>query len=99
MIPMKDEIRIVGAGLAGCEAAWQLARRGHDVRCLVMDGSPVARLLDEARSERQASEREQRDVRAPDAAEWAHRARLRIAVVREPQHGSVAEEFVAAWAD
>ena len=24
-------VTVVGAGLAGCEAAWQLARRGHDV--------------------------------------------------------------------
>lgn len=25
------KVRIVGGGLAGCEAAWQLARRGHEV--------------------------------------------------------------------
>src|SRR5256885_12056433 len=24
-------VRIIGGGLAGCEAAWQLAERGHDV--------------------------------------------------------------------
>ncbi|MCC7166004.1 MAG: methylenetetrahydrofolate--tRNA-(uracil(54)-C(5))-methyltransferase (FADH(2)-oxidizing) TrmFO, partial [Rhodospirillales bacterium] len=28
---MSAPIHIVGAGLAGCEAAWQLARRGHKV--------------------------------------------------------------------
>ena len=28
---MTDRIRVVGAGLAGSEAAWQLAERGHDV--------------------------------------------------------------------
>jgi methylenetetrahydrofolate--tRNA-(uracil-5-)-methyltransferase len=27
-------VTIVGAGLAGCEAAWQLAERGIDVRLL-----------------------------------------------------------------
>ena len=27
-----DEVTIIGGGLAGCEAAWQLARRGHQVR-------------------------------------------------------------------
>src|SRR3982074_1020800 len=27
----QDRIRIVGGGLAGSEAAWQLAARGHDV--------------------------------------------------------------------
>ena len=25
---MRDRVRIIGAGLAGCEAAWQCARRG-----------------------------------------------------------------------
>ena len=30
---MQDKIHVVGAGLAGCEAAWQLARRGISV-CL-----------------------------------------------------------------
>ena len=27
----RDQIHIVGGGLAGSEAAWQLAERGHDV--------------------------------------------------------------------
>ena len=26
-----EPITVVGAGLAGCEAAWQLAQRGHTV--------------------------------------------------------------------
>ena len=30
------EVRVIGAGLAGCEAAWQLARRGVPVRLLEM---------------------------------------------------------------
>jgi methylenetetrahydrofolate--tRNA-(uracil-5-)-methyltransferase len=29
-------VLVVGGGLAGCEAAWQLARRGHEVRLLEM---------------------------------------------------------------
>src|SRR5258708_5252298 len=28
---MSNTVRIIGGGLAGCEAAWQLAERGHDV--------------------------------------------------------------------
>lgn len=31
-----SKITIVGGGLAGCEAAWQIARRGHDVRIYEM---------------------------------------------------------------
>ena len=30
------EVKVIGAGLAGCEAAWQLARRGIPVRLLEM---------------------------------------------------------------
>jgi len=30
------EVTVIGGGLAGCEAAWQLARRGVDVRLLEM---------------------------------------------------------------
>lgn len=30
------KITVVGGGLAGCEAAWQLAERGHDVRLIEM---------------------------------------------------------------
>src|SRR5213592_4796580 len=30
-MPSTTEIHIVGGGLAGSEAAWQLAERGHDV--------------------------------------------------------------------
>ena len=26
------EVKVIGAGLAGCEAAWQLAKRGISVR-------------------------------------------------------------------
>ena len=29
-------VTVVGAGLAGCEAAWQLARRGIPVRLIEM---------------------------------------------------------------
>lgn len=28
---MDERVRVIGAGLAGCEAAWQLAQRGHKV--------------------------------------------------------------------
>ncbi len=31
-----DSVTVVGGGLAGCEAAWQLAERGHDVVLLEM---------------------------------------------------------------
>src|SRR5579883_1711247 len=34
-------VTIVGAGLAGCEAAWQLAERGVDVR--LVEQKPLAR--------------------------------------------------------
>src|SRR5580692_10230411 len=34
-------VTIVGAGLAGCEAAWQLAERGADVR--LIEQKPLAR--------------------------------------------------------
>jgi len=33
---MKDAVTVVGAGLAGSECAWQLARRGHRVRLFEM---------------------------------------------------------------
>jgi methylenetetrahydrofolate--tRNA-(uracil-5-)-methyltransferase len=33
---MKSSIRIIGAGLAGCEAAWQCARRGVEVELYEM---------------------------------------------------------------
>ena len=36
---MRNEITIVGAGLAGCEAAWQCARRGH--RVMLYEMRPV----------------------------------------------------------
>ena len=41
--PMSSVTRvtIVGAGLAGCEAAWQLAERGIDV--LLLEQKPLAR--------------------------------------------------------
>src|SRR5690625_1194351 len=29
-------VRVVGGGLAGCEAAWQLAERGHEVVLIEM---------------------------------------------------------------
>ncbi|MEJ2185962.1 MAG: FAD-dependent oxidoreductase, partial [Gemmatimonadota bacterium] len=29
-------VTVVGGGLAGCEAAWQLAERGHDVTLVEM---------------------------------------------------------------
>ena len=33
---MPETVTVVGAGLAGCEAAWQLARRGIPVRLVEM---------------------------------------------------------------
>ena len=33
---MSDRVNVIGAGLAGCEAAWQLASRGVDVRLYEM---------------------------------------------------------------
>src|SRR6516162_6052954 len=33
---MTSPVSIIGAGLAGSECAWQLARRGHDVRLYEM---------------------------------------------------------------
>jgi methylenetetrahydrofolate--tRNA-(uracil-5-)-methyltransferase len=36
MLHPDEWITVVGGGLAGCEAAWQLLRRGHDVRLLEM---------------------------------------------------------------
>jgi methylenetetrahydrofolate--tRNA-(uracil-5-)-methyltransferase len=38
---MTDPIIVVGAGLAGCEAAWQLAERGFDV--LLVEQKPISR--------------------------------------------------------
>ena len=32
------EVTVIGAGLAGCEAAWQLAQRGIKVRLFEMKG-------------------------------------------------------------
>lgn len=36
---MTHDIHIIGGGLAGCEAAWQLARRGYQVRLSEMRGA------------------------------------------------------------
>jgi len=36
---MKHQVHIIGGGLAGCEAAWQLARRGYRVRLSEMRGT------------------------------------------------------------
>ena len=33
---MADNINVIGAGLAGCEAAWQIANRGIPVRLYEM---------------------------------------------------------------
>src|SRR3954471_12928030 len=33
-----SRVHVVGGGLAGCEAAWQLAERGHDVTLVEMRG-------------------------------------------------------------
>ena len=33
---MKDCIKVIGAGLAGCEAAWQIANRGIKVKLYEM---------------------------------------------------------------
>jgi methylenetetrahydrofolate--tRNA-(uracil-5-)-methyltransferase len=38
---MTDVVTIVGGGLAGCECAWQLARRG--VRARLIEQKPLAR--------------------------------------------------------
>jgi methylenetetrahydrofolate--tRNA-(uracil-5-)-methyltransferase len=38
---MTEPITVVGAGLAGCEAAWQLAERGFEV--LLLEQKPVSR--------------------------------------------------------
>ena len=35
-IPFVPEITVIGGGLAGCEAAWQLAERGHRVDLIEM---------------------------------------------------------------
>ena len=36
---MTHQVHIIGGGLAGCEAAWQLARRGIAVRLSEMRGA------------------------------------------------------------
>ena len=36
---MSEMVTVVGAGLAGCEAAWQLAQRGVSVRLCEMKPS------------------------------------------------------------
>ena len=36
---MKNKITVIGGGLAGCEAAYQIARRGIDVELLEMKPS------------------------------------------------------------
>ncbi len=36
MQKIKGHVNVIGAGLAGCEAAWQIARRGIDVRLYEM---------------------------------------------------------------
>ena len=33
---MNDRVTVVGGGLAGCEAAWQLLKRGIPVRLVEM---------------------------------------------------------------
>ncbi|MDP4605864.1 MAG: FAD-dependent oxidoreductase, partial [Erythrobacter sp.] len=38
-IPTNHDVHIIGGGLAGSEAAWQLARRGFKVRLSEMRGS------------------------------------------------------------
>ena len=38
---MAEEVHIIGGGLAGSEAAWQLANRGIKVRLSEMRGSGV----------------------------------------------------------
>jgi methylenetetrahydrofolate--tRNA-(uracil-5-)-methyltransferase len=40
MTPLRPEVTVIGGGLAGCEAAWQLAERG--VRVRLIDQKPVA---------------------------------------------------------
>ena len=57
---MKHQVHIIGGGLAGSEAAWQLARRGIRVRLSEMRGtgerSPVPRIsLNRTRTPRRAS--------------------------------------------
>ncbi|WP_174519108.1 methylenetetrahydrofolate--tRNA-(uracil(54)-C(5))-methyltransferase (FADH(2)-oxidizing) TrmFO [Spiroplasma turonicum] len=44
---MKKQVNIIGAGLAGCEAAWQLAKKGISVKLFEMKGikkNPVQKL-------------------------------------------------------
>lgn len=38
---MTHTIKVIGGGLAGCESAWQLAQRGHDVE--LIEQKPLAR--------------------------------------------------------
>ena len=33
---MSDKVKVIGAGLAGCEAAWQLARHGIETELYEM---------------------------------------------------------------
>src|SRR6201996_6819301 len=40
-MPAASRVTIIGAGLAGCEAAWQLAARGIDVT--LVEQKPIAR--------------------------------------------------------
>ena len=45
------EVHVIGAGLAGSEAAWQLARRGFQVRLFEMrpiQGTPAHQTADAA---------------------------------------------------
>ena len=38
MIEQDESVQVIGGGLAGCEAAWQLAQRGHPVTLHEMRG-------------------------------------------------------------
>ena len=38
-----DRITVIGAGLAGCEAAWQIAQRGTDVDLVEMKPKEIGR--------------------------------------------------------
>ena len=55
--PMAEPVQVIGGGLAGCEAAWQLARRGVAVRALRDAAASAARRRTRATTSRSWSAR------------------------------------------
>ena len=45
---MNEYVNVIGAGLAGCEAAWQLAEAGINVRLYEKGRNAPFRLVDDA---------------------------------------------------